>query len=96
VTNRYTRNRIPYLLPLLSDLRPRPEPAACQYRYADTAVARLTSIVNVDFLGVHEAADRAGWDLGIEAASEWFAEHPERSRPEPFRPLQRPWWAGSP
>ena len=77
VTNRYTRNRIPYLLPLLSDLRPRPEPAARQYRYADTAVARLTSIENVDFLGVHEAADRAAWDRGIEAARAWFTRHAE-------------------
>jgi len=73
VTNRYARHRVRYLRPLLWDLRPRPETAARQYRYADTAVARLTSIENVDLLGVHEAADRAAWDRGIEAARAWFA-----------------------
>lgn len=81
VTNRYSDNRVFYLRSLLADLRARLEPAARQYRYADTAVARLTSIENVDFLGVHEAADRAAWDRGIEAARQWFAEHPEPSRP---------------
>ena len=91
VTNRYTGNRIAYLRPLLADLRARPERAARQYRYADTAVARLTSILDVDFLGVHEEADRAAWDRGIEAARAWFAEHPARWRPGPFRPLDRPW-----
>jgi tyrosine-protein phosphatase SIW14 len=89
-TNRYTRNRIACLRPLLADVRQRPEPAAAEYRYADTAVARLTSIVNEDFLGQHAEADRAAWDRAIEAARRWFAEHPDEARPGILAPPEPP------
>ena len=81
VTNRYTPNRIAYLRPLLGDTRYRPERAAAKYRYADTAVARLTSILNEEFLEWDGEADRAAWDRAIRAALRWLADHPEASRP---------------
>ena len=84
VTDRYTENRIPYLHPLLGDTRRRRLPAAAQYRYRDTAVARLTSIVNRRFEpNVAQPAEPA-WDRGAEAALEWFAEHPEALKPKPL------------
>lgn len=73
VTNRYAPERTAFLRPLLDDLRQRPEPAAAMYRYADTAVARLASIVDVDLLGREGPGAREDWDRGIEAARKWFA-----------------------
>jgi protein tyrosine phosphatase (PTP) superfamily phosphohydrolase (DUF442 family) len=93
VTSRYTENRIAYLRPLLDDPRQRAEPAARQYRYADTAVARLTSITGGDYLGVRQGASRAAWDRAIEAARAWFDEHSEEADLVPFRPPRKPWWA---
>ena len=75
VTNRYTPNRIAYLRPLLDDTRQRPEAASASYRYSDTAVARLTSILDRAFLPEVEAPGRAAWDRGAEAAKAWFARH---------------------
>lgn len=90
VTNRFTRNRAAYLRPMLDDLRARPEPAATAYRYADTAVARLTSILDVEFLGTRGPAEREDWDRGIEAAKNWFAAHPESGEPCDFVPPEPP------
>ena len=84
VTNRYRRNRIAYLRPLLDDHRRRPERAAANYRYADTAVARLTSILDQNFLDHAKQFDRPVWDRAAEAAQKWFTEHPERARPGPL------------
>jgi hypothetical protein len=81
LTNRYTPNRIPYLLPLLSDNRRRPEPQASKYRYADTAAARLASITNEPFFRNGSATDRAVWDDAIQDARRWFEEHPKLSKP---------------
>ncbi len=80
-TARYTRNRIAYLRPLVEDRRLRPEAAAEMYRYADTAVARLTSILDEDFLPARGPAGPEEWDEGVEAAQAWFAEHPEAAEP---------------
>lgn len=86
VTNRYTPNRAPYLRPLLSDNRPRPEADAAGYRYCDTAVARLVSITNEPlFLERVPLVD--AWDDGVAAARRWFEEHPESRQ---FRQLQPP------
>lgn len=79
VTNRYSENRIPYLRPLLDDLRFRPEPQATYrrdgritpYRYCDTAVARLASITNENNIYAPSL-----WDTGRQFALQWFAEHP--------------------
>ena len=70
VTNRYTRNRIAYVTPLLDDERLRPEPAARGIRYCDTAVAFLQSIVDVDFLTCHN--EPGIWERGREAARRWL------------------------
>jgi hypothetical protein len=75
VTNRYTSNRLAYLGPLLLDLRQRPEPHARQYRYCDTAAARLISIVNEPYhTGV---PGRPAWDDAVAQGRRWLAEHPQ-------------------
>lgn len=83
VTNRYTASRIPYLMPLLSDLRQRPEPAAAKYRYADTAAARLATITNEPFFIVEAKDERGVWDQAIAKARAWLAEHAEASQVGP-------------
>ncbi len=85
VTNRYSPNRVPYLVPLLDDQRNRPEADAANYCYADTAVARLTSIVNELF--VDEIAPlRDSWNRAAVAAKAWLQAHPEVCRPRKFDP----------
>lgn len=88
VTNRYTPNRLCYLRPLLEDRRRRIHPDAARYRFCDTAVARLTSIVDEPFLPDHDPSP-ADWDAGVEAALGWFAEHPEATQPRRFEPPRR-------
>ncbi len=67
VTDRYTPNRIAYLLPLLDDQRLRPEfvnhrdPFVRRYRYCDTAVARLSSILNLKLYDENYPIPKA-WD----------------------------------
>ncbi len=90
VANRFTRNRAAYLRPLLDDRRDLPAPCAAGYRYADVAVARLTSILDEDLLGKPGPAERADWDRGIEAAKQWFAAHPEWQSPCDFEPPEPP------
>ena len=85
VTSRYTENRIAYLHPLLNDTRRRRAPAAAKYRYRDTAVARLTSIVNRRFVPDVAQPDESAWNRGAEAATKWFAEHPEALKPKPLK-----------
>ncbi len=75
VTNRYTQNRLPFLQPLLDDERLRPEPEAAQYRYCDTAVARIAVIVDQSSLGAFSTFARR--DQSREACRRWFAEHQE-------------------
>jgi tyrosine-protein phosphatase SIW14 len=70
VTNRYTENRIPYLVSLLDDERLRPEPDASRYRYCDTAVARLAATVDQDFYGPAQ-----NWDRARALARQWLAAH---------------------
>ena len=84
VTNRYTENRIAYLHPLLDDTRRHRLAAAAKYRYRDTAVARLTSIVNQRFVPNVTQPDESAWNQGAEAALKWFAEHPEALTPKPL------------
>jgi tyrosine-protein phosphatase SIW14 len=77
VTNRYTGNRLAYLRPLLGDLRKRPEPEAVGLRYCDTAVARLTSIVDETF---YDRKQANSWDSGRDKALAWFADHTEETQ----------------
>jgi hypothetical protein len=79
VTNRYTENRIPYLLALLEDERLRPEPAAERYRFCDTAVARLQSITDIAFLP--RRVDPLIWAEGRVAARTWLTDHPKLATP---------------
>lgn len=74
VTNRYTPNRIAYLMPLLKDKRQRGSPDTASYRYCDTAAARLISITNEPlYLG---EPGRLGWDLAVGRALAWLDLHP--------------------
>jgi hypothetical protein len=84
VTNRYTANRIPFLRPILEDLRPRVEPEAEQrpgtehepYRYCDTAVARLCTI-----LDRHSVVGPMDWEVSRQEFRRWLAEHEEACQP---------------
>lgn len=84
VTNRFVPNRIAFLRPLLDDPRPRPEPAAVHeigeqtrpYRYCDTAVARLCTI-----LDLHSVIAPELWEQSRQLFLEWFAQHPDAVRP---------------
>ena len=84
VTNRYTPNRVGYLRPLLDDPRPRPEPDARAYRYCDTAVARLSAIIDVNLW-----AAKADWDNARALAQEWFEAHPREARLSQLIPAPR-------
>lgn len=91
VTNRYTLNRLPFLLPLLDDERRRPEPDAAQYRYCDTAVARIAVITDQASLGAFSTFARR--DQSREACRRWFTEHHEVTQlsqlimPRPVQPV---------
>jgi hypothetical protein len=84
VTNRYTPNRIAFLRPILNDERPRVEAEAVYqprdvivpYRYCDTAVARLATIV-----GLHGVVGPEHWEASRQSFLAWFAAHPEATRP---------------
>jgi hypothetical protein len=85
VTDRYTPNRIAYLLPLLDDQRLRPEfvdhrdPFVRRYRYCDTAVARLSSILNLKLYDENYPIPKA-WERARTLARAWFQQNPERAR----------------
>jgi hypothetical protein len=87
VTNRYTANRIPFLRPIIDDLRPRVEREAVYqpdkenqeyqpYRYCDTAVARLCTI-----LDRHNVVGPTDWEASRQEFLRWFAEHEEVCQP---------------
>jgi hypothetical protein len=79
VTNRYTPNRIAYLRPLLEDGRARLAPDLSRYRYCDTAVARLSSIIDQNLLlAQHSLED---WEGGRQRAREWFVAQPSHLSP---------------
>lgn len=75
VTNRYTPNRIAFLRPLLHDHRHRPEVSASAYRYCDTAVARLTAIIDGKQL-----RSTWNWDEGVHNSLAWFDSNQERAQ----------------
>src|SRR5262249_30652535 len=70
---------VPFLRPILSDLRAYADPVAADkpdsadpYRYRDTAVARLCTIVDrYSVLGPDD------WEESRQRFVQWFAEHPE-------------------
>jgi hypothetical protein len=80
VANRYTPNRVAFIRPLLDDERLRVEPEALQevdgrrerYRYCDTAVARLCTI-----LDRYPVYGPGMWEQSRQQFLAWFARHPE-------------------
>lgn len=76
ITNRYTANRIAYLKPLLRDTRRRPEPAASRYRYCDTAMARLSVMIDLNLMEHGEAPPgMTHWDYACQLARKWIEDH---------------------
>lgn len=96
VTNRYTANRIAYLKPLLDDQRRRRSAAAAKYRYCDTAVARLSVIIDDNLVDRAAPEGVSLWDNGRRLAGEWFANHEQQAqlsllqppRPRPDEPVE--------
>ena len=86
VTNRYTANRIPYLRPILADERRRPEKAAAGTRYCDTAVARLSVILQQNLVEHAGPDGTVGWESGLRRARKWFDENPPLARLGPLVP----------
>jgi hypothetical protein len=80
VTNRYTSNRIAFLRPLLEQESFHARPGAQQYRYCDTAVARLSTIIDRNLPDLTLAPGIAGWDLARQLARDWFAGQPAEAR----------------
>ncbi|HWB08842.1 MAG TPA: tyrosine-protein phosphatase [Pirellulales bacterium] len=79
-TNRYTPNRIPYLRPLLDNEACHLRPGAQQCRYCDTAVARLSAIVDENFPDVMPGWGIDAWNNGRVAARAWLDAHPDDCR----------------
>jgi predicted protein tyrosine phosphatase len=77
VANRYTRNRLPYLRPLVDDLRAWPSSGAKGIRICDLALARMTGILDIVF---YDRFQGRGWDGGRQAALNWFAQHADEVR----------------
>lgn len=86
VTNRYTANRLPFLRPLLNDLRPRLDRRAAKYSYAATAVGRLAAIT--DGLKVDEWLEADLDRAGRTAALDWLDRHPEANQRVTLTPLR--------
>ncbi len=86
VTNRYTPNRVPYLRPLLEKEACHLAEGAEQCRYCDTAVARLSSIIDRNLPDLVPALGIDAWNNGRQAARDWFHSHPEESRLSQLRP----------
>lgn len=76
VTNRYTPNRIAYLRPLLDNEVHHQRRGATRCRYCDTAVARLSAIVDENFPDVLPGSGIEAWNNGRVAARRWLAAHP--------------------
>ncbi len=76
VTNRYTMNRFPYWHVLLEDFRRRPEPDCRQYRYCDTAAARMFCTVPESLAPYAES-----WEQVRRLVRRWLEDHPEVLQP---------------
>jgi tyrosine-protein phosphatase SIW14 len=86
VTNRYTPNRIPYLRPLLDNEACHLRSGAQQCRYCDTAVARLSAIVDENFPDVIPGWGIDAWNNGRNAARAWLDAHPDDCRLSVLKP----------
>ena len=86
VTNRYTPNRVPFLRPLLEQEACHRAAGAEQCRYCDTAVARLSTIIDRNLLHVSPAIGVDGWNFARQAARDWFAAQPAEARLSRLQP----------
>jgi tyrosine-protein phosphatase SIW14 len=86
VTNRYTPNRIAYLRPLLDNEGYHRRVGATQCRYCDTAVSRLSAIVDENFPDVMPGWGIVAWNNGRAAARKWLDQHPDDCRLSKLKP----------
>jgi tyrosine-protein phosphatase SIW14 len=86
VTNRYTPNRVAYLRPLLDNEGVHRRRGTTQCRYCDTAVARLSAIVDENFPDVKPPCSTNPWDNGRVAARNWLASHPAECQLSQLKP----------
>ncbi|MGH7136510.1 MAG: hypothetical protein ACREHD_12275, partial [Pirellulales bacterium] len=86
VTNRYTPNRIAYLRPLLNNESFHRRAGATQCRYCDTAVARLSAIVDENFPDAMPGWGIVAWNNGRIAARQWLDAHPDECRLSKLKP----------
>lgn len=84
--NRYTPNRAAFLLPLLEQEALHLASGARDCRYCDTAVARLSSIIDENLTNRQPAGGSDAWNVGRAAAREWFAAHPAERQLTRLRP----------
>lgn len=86
VTNRYTPNRLAFLKPLLMDQRHYLSSPASMLRYCDTAVLRMTAILDRALMPKCPEYDVTHWDGGRQLARQWFDEHPQDAALSQLRP----------
>lgn len=74
LTNRFTRNRLAFLQPLVDDARPRLDPATARYRYCDSLLYFITSVTDEIpcMMWSHDVVRQQG----PAAVRRWYAEHP--------------------
>lgn len=85
-TNRFTPNRIPFLRPLLENESCHLADGARDCRYCDTAVARLSSMIDQNLTRASASPGVEAWDLARQGAREWFAAHPCETQLTRLRP----------
>lgn len=85
VMNRYTPNRIAFLRPFLADESPRLAPGSGGLRICDTAVARLSVMIDRNLLSGAPGLGIEEWNHGRKSALAWLDEHPEATRLGPLR-----------
>ncbi|MBI2823863.1 MAG: tyrosine-protein phosphatase [Planctomycetia bacterium] len=76
IANRYTGNRIAFLVALLDDERLVPDSGELPVRYGDLAVVRLSAILDQRLLDADPVPTLAQWQQARVAARAWLAAHP--------------------
>ncbi|HET6884522.1 MAG TPA: tyrosine-protein phosphatase [Pirellulales bacterium] len=86
VANRYTPNRIAFLRPLLDNEHHHRRQGATPCRYCDTAVARLSAIVDENFPDMAPPCAVDPWENGRLAARKWCDAHPGECQLSQLKP----------
>lgn len=76
IASRYTKNRVPFLTPLLGDERLLSDDETVPLRYCDLAVVRLAAIADERFLHSAPMPTREEWNAARQAATAWIQGHP--------------------